>query len=103
MVTTLTDRPIADAPTRPRPLRLTDDQLDIIRRAAVPVHPHDRAAYLEAVAELLAGREIGDGSVARAAREAQRRFRNPPDLSRGHHVPRWARRGGGVRAKATAD
>jgi hypothetical protein len=34
------------------PIALTDDQLDIIRRAAEPLHPHDRGAYLETVAEL---------------------------------------------------
>jgi hypothetical protein len=101
------DRSLTDETTRPaatrRPIALTDDQLDIIRRAAQPLHPQDRSAYLETVASLLAGHEIGDGSVARAVAAAQRHYRNPPDLSRGHHVPRWARRDGGIRAKATAD
>jgi hypothetical protein len=27
-----------------RPIRLTDDQMDIIQRAAEPLHPRDRSA-----------------------------------------------------------
>jgi hypothetical protein len=100
MVTTLTDRPIADVPTRPRPLRLTDEQMSAILRGATAMHPHDRGAYLQTVASLLAGCEIGDGSVARAVAAAQRHHRRPPDLSGNNHVSRWARRGGGVREKA---
>jgi hypothetical protein len=30
--------------------------------------------------DLLCGRKLGDGVVTRAAREAQRRFRDPPQL-----------------------
>ena len=56
--------------------------LDIVRRAAEPLHPHDRRAFLQTVAELLNGHEIGDGVVARAAREAQRRFMRAA-------TPRW--------------
>jgi hypothetical protein len=73
MSTVLDDKAIsqdADAPARPRPLALTDAQWDIVQRAAEPLHPRDRGAYLEAVAELLREVEIGDGAVARAAREA---------------------------------
>ena len=66
------------------PIALSDDQLDIVRRAAEPLHPHDRGAYLQVVAELLNGAEIGDGLVARACREAQRRFlRSSPALDMG--------------------
>jgi hypothetical protein len=82
------------------PISLTDHQLDILRRAAEPLHPRDRGAYLEMVADLLNGHEIGDDAVARAAAEAQRRHRNASDLS---PRPRWSRRGGGVRSKATAE
>ena len=53
-----------------RPLALTDQQIDIIRRAAEPLPPSDRSAFLETIAELLAGKELGNGAVARAAREA---------------------------------
>jgi hypothetical protein len=77
------------------PLRLSDDQLDIVRRAAEPLNPHDRGAYLETVAQLLNGHEIGDGLVARAAREAQGRFWRAPDLA--GHAGKYARKGGGIR------
>jgi DNA-directed RNA polymerase specialized sigma24 family protein len=56
------------------PLALTDDQLQIIRRAAAPLHPHDRSAFLERVARALSDIEAGDGVVARAARDAQQHF-----------------------------
>jgi hypothetical protein len=61
-----------------RPLALIDQQLDIVQRAAKPLPPRDRGPFLETVAALLAGKELGDGVVARAAREAQRRYRDPP-------------------------
>ena len=73
----------------PRPIALTDEQLAIIRRAAEPLHPRDRGAFLETVAELLNGHELGDGVVARAAAEAQRRFWVPPDLSRAAGSSKW--------------
>jgi hypothetical protein len=66
-----------------RPLALTDDQLDAVRRAAEPLAPDLRAPFLETVARLLAHEPVvGDGSVARACREAQREFWKAPDLSR---------------------
>jgi hypothetical protein len=61
------------SPDRP-PLALTDFQLAIVAAAASPLHPRDRRAFLEVVASMLDGRELGDGLVARVAREAQRRF-----------------------------
>jgi hypothetical protein len=63
-----------------QPLRLSDTQLTMIRLAAEPLAPRDGGVYLEMVAELLRGQELGDGAVARAAREAQRRYRDPPRL-----------------------
>jgi hypothetical protein len=59
----------------PKPIGLTDEQIRMIKSAAVPLHPHDRGAYLERVAALLANQtEIGDGLVARAVRAAQKEF-----------------------------
>jgi len=57
-----------------------------IQRHAEPLHPQDRSAYLQRVAELLTGcPEIGDGLLARAARQVQREyFRAPVDMG---HVP----------------
>jgi hypothetical protein len=63
-----------------RPLALSDRQLTILRDAAEPLHPRDRGAFLQTVAELLDGEEIGDGAIARAAREAQRRYRDSSEL-----------------------
>jgi hypothetical protein len=63
------------------PIGLTDDQLATIQRHAEPLYPQDRDLYLRRVAELLNGRELGDGAVSRAARTAQREYLRPPDLS----------------------
>jgi hypothetical protein len=66
------------------PLALTDSQLDAVYRAAGPLAPAVRGAFLELVAQNLAAiGEIGDGAVARVCAEAQRRFWIPPDLSAG--------------------
>jgi hypothetical protein len=59
-------------------LALTDDQLAQVMRCAQPLAPGVRADFLREVARALAGRELGDGVVARAAREAQWRFLQPP-------------------------
>jgi hypothetical protein len=56
-------------------LALTDAQLDAIHRAAWPLSPADRGAFLEAVAAALAQeRTLGDGVVYRVAMQVQRRF-----------------------------
>jgi hypothetical protein len=72
------------------PIALTDDQLTVITNAAHPLPPQDRAAFLERVAEMLRGVEIGDGAVSRAARTAQAEFLRPPQIN-GATVPRWSR------------
>jgi hypothetical protein len=67
------------------PLALSDDQLDTIMRGAAPLPPQDRHKYLQRVAELLYQQgEIGDGAVARACREAQKLFFDPP-IDTVHH------------------
>jgi hypothetical protein len=66
----------------PVALKLTDSQLDTVYRCAGPLAPAVRPAFLELVAQGLAGAgEIGDGTVARVCAEAQARFWIPPDLS----------------------
>ena len=56
----------------PMPLRLTDDQLEILRRAAEPLPPEDRDKFLRAVADRLRDcAELGNGMVYRIARDAQ--------------------------------
>jgi hypothetical protein len=63
------------------PLSLSDDQMDAVMRAAAPLHPADRSLFLQRIAERLRGVEVlGDGLVARIAREVQREFFRPPDL-----------------------
>jgi hypothetical protein len=64
------------------PLRLTDDQLDIILLAAQPLAPHQRDGFLQAVANELAGcQELGPGLVSRVCRQVQRAHFDPPELS----------------------
>jgi hypothetical protein len=64
------------------PLRLSDAELDIVMAAARPIRPHARDAFLQHVADQLSTcPEIGPGIVAKACREAQRKFFDPPELS----------------------
>ena len=74
-----------------KPIGLTDEQLLTIQRAAAPLHPQDRGRYLEKVAEMLNGHEIGDGLVGRVAREAQREFLRAPELEPKRAPSRWDR------------
>jgi hypothetical protein len=74
-----------------KPIALTDEQLLTIQRAAGPLHPRDRGPYLEKVAEMLNGHEIGDGLVGRVAREAQRQFLRAPELEPKRVQSRWDR------------
>jgi hypothetical protein len=75
---------------QPRPLALSDSQLDAVLRAAAPLQPVDRDAFLVLVAARLRGvGMIGDGVVARVCKEAQREFWDAPDLSRSRDVSKW--------------
>jgi hypothetical protein len=66
--------------TAPRPIGLTDEQLDIIRNAAAPLD--QRSEFLAAVFAQLSGCDtIGDGLVSRVCRELAPQFFAPPDLS----------------------
>ena len=56
-----------------QPLRLSDSQMDAVMRAAQPLAPNVRVAFLEALAQVLAAQPvIGDGSVGRAIAATQR-------------------------------
>ena len=70
------------------PLRLTDDQLAAVLRAAEPLAIGDRGAFLQDVAAALRGQELGDGTIHRAVAQAQRKYYDPPILSA---PPRWGR------------
>jgi hypothetical protein len=57
------------------PLALSDTQLGQVMRAAEPLLPLDRDAFLRSVAHRLRGEAtIGDGLVGRVCRELQREF-----------------------------
>jgi hypothetical protein len=75
-----------------KPIALTDNQLDIITRAATPLHYLDRGPFLERVAERLRGINVlGDGIVARVVRDAQREFWRAPELEPKRVLSRWDR------------
>ena len=59
-------------------LSFTDEQLDALLRAATPIPPADRTAFLEEVAAKLQDKVLGDGLVFRAIREIQGRYLDPP-------------------------
>jgi hypothetical protein len=65
---------------QPRPISLTDEQLQTIMNCAEPLHPTDRGRFLEAVAARLRGCEIGDGAVSLACREIARMYFKPPAI-----------------------
>jgi hypothetical protein len=71
------------------PIALTDSELEAVYRAAGPIPPAVRGAFLEEVAQRLAGREVGDGLVYRVVMEVQRKFWSPPDLSRAGGVSKY--------------
>ena len=69
-------------------IRLSDAELDAVFLAARPLAGRDRDDFLQEVANALAGcSEIGPGTVAKACREAQRKFFDPPELS--HDVSKY--------------
>jgi hypothetical protein len=59
-------------------MAFTDEQLVQIRDAAQPIPRAQRAAYLERVTALLAGRQFGNRDVQRAAAQAQRELIGAP-------------------------
>jgi hypothetical protein len=63
--------------------------MDMHLHFAAPLHPDVRPAFLESVAQALAGRQLGDGLIARTCREAQQHFWIPPDLSRANDSSKW--------------
>ena len=76
------------------PLRLTDSQITHIFAAARPLAVQNRDAFLQEVAAALAGiADPGDGDVARAIRQTQRRFWDPPitDERAQPHSRAWAK------------
>jgi len=68
------------------PIALTDQEMDTVLQAAAPVDRAQRAAFLRDIAAELAKcpEQIGPGSIYRAIREVQRRYRRrtAPDRRR---------------------
>jgi hypothetical protein len=78
-----------DKPSSPIPLSFSDDQLDQIFRAAAPLEPAERAAFLEDLASVLRQTpHQGDGHLYRTIREVQRRHYDPPLTVGGFGKPR---------------
>ena len=64
----------------PAPLSLTDEEMDMVLRAATAIDPASRSGFLEELAVALSrfpAGEIGPGSVYRAIRETQRKYFTP--------------------------
>jgi hypothetical protein len=64
------------------PIRLSDDELNVVMAAARPLPVERRDAFLQAVAAELRGRELGPGIVHRVCAET-RAFFDPPQLAAG--------------------
>ena len=68
-----------------KPIQLSNSQLEQILRAAAPLAPNDRSAFLADVAEALRDQALGDGAVFRVIREIQERYFHPPDFGCGKY------------------
>jgi hypothetical protein len=65
-----------------RPLSLSDQSIALLLDLAKPLHPDQRSAFLESVAARLRDEPVlGDGIVSRIAKDLQRLYLKPPDLS----------------------
>ena len=82
-----------DKPQSLSPLSFSDDQLTQIFRAAAPLTPDQRLAFLEDLASSLrqASRPLGDGLVYRTVREVQRRYFDPPSIDGVGASQKWDR------------
>ena len=65
------------------PIRLSNSELDAVMTAAKPIPVDRRNAFLQDVAALLRGREVGPGTVHRAIEQAQRAHFDPLDTGMG--------------------
>jgi hypothetical protein len=71
------------------PIALTDEQMDAVMRAAAPLLPQDRSAFLEEVArELAVLPEVGNGSLHQVIARVQQRHFTPPSEHGNYAGPR---------------
>jgi len=77
----------------PRPIALSDAQMNAIFAASHPLPPRSRSAFLTDVAVALSRRpEVGDGVVPRVIMDVQRRHFDPPYLDgRMPRISKWDR------------
>jgi hypothetical protein len=69
---------------QPTLLKLSDDEIDAVHRAAAPLPLNLRAEFLQRCAERLREeREIGPGAVFRIAAAVQRELYDPPEFENG--------------------
>ena len=66
-----------------KPLALSDAAMSAVLQACQPLAPHDRNAFVNALANFLRSepQPLGDGSVYRAVRALQREFFAPPKVT----------------------
>jgi hypothetical protein len=70
--------------TPPRPISLSDEQMQTVLDTAEPLPRQDRSRFLESVAmRLRHEQQIGDGAVNRACRESFAEIFRPPALQPG--------------------
>jgi hypothetical protein len=73
--------PANDWLTLTQTLPLSDQQVQAVTNVTRPLQAWERSAFLQALAQLFAGRsEVGDGELGRALRELQREHFTPPLL-----------------------
>jgi hypothetical protein len=74
-------------------IKLKDEELDAVFRAAQPLRVEDRDAFLQAVADEIQryNGDIGPGAVFKICRETQRRFFDPPSFATGAGNSNWAK------------
>jgi hypothetical protein len=64
------------------PIKLSDDELSAVMRAARPIAVERRDAFLVDVAQALSGHAVlRPGVVGRTCAEVQKRYFDPPDTS----------------------
>jgi hypothetical protein len=66
----------------PKPISLSDEQLDAVMRACAPLQPHERSELLAKLADhLRAVPDVGDGELFRLLRELVHQTWRPPAIS----------------------
>ena len=74
------------------PVRLTDEQLDVVLATAAPLAPDRRQAFIDQVTIALQDVPvIGSGNLRRAIAEAQREYFDPPHFATALSAPRPGR------------